>query len=185
MRAQAEAVERWLWSKWVDERYPMKETARPELTELGKHYAGQFDRIIYFERRVGHDIPGLPDPLCFGAVVALRGGGAFPGSRVCACGEKPWEHALIEAWRHLNIFKNLRERSDIYPILAGRLKYFGMNQAAALSALYRPEQKNWPRPALDFVAELRRPHYDGYSLFRAVCKDYLPWHLGSERRFVF
>jgi len=184
MRAQAEAIERWLWSKWVDSNFCVTEIPRPRLTGLAEHYAGQFDQVLYFERLVRHDIPGL-QPLRFGATLALRAGGAFPGSRICSISEAPWEHAIIEAWRHLKIFENLGNRDDLYPFLAGRLKYFGTNHTAAMSALRNAHNKEWPSPEIDLLVELRQPKRDGYSFFRAICKDYLPWHLGDDRRLVF
>lgn len=185
MRAQVEAVERWLWSKWVDEQYFITEIPRPPLTGLAEYYAGKFERILYFEKLVHHDIAGVPQPLRFGAILAVHAGGAFPGSRVCSTSEDPWEHAAIEAWRHLKIFENLGDRADLYPFLAGRIKYFGENHSAAIAALGKAHNKNWPRPEIDTLVELRQPQYDGYSFFRAICKDYLPWHQGDHRRFVF
>ena len=127
----------------------------------------------------------MPQPLCFGAVVALHSGGAFPGSRICSLKEDPWEHAIIEAWRHLKIFENLANRTEIYPFLASRLKHFGTHQSEAIAAVNKGTCKEWPIPKMELLVELRHFHSDGYSLFRALCKDYLPWHLGDCTRFIF
>ena len=185
MRANAEAVERWLWSKWIDSGFFIQETGRPNFSALGAHYAGQFDQVLYFEKIVEHNMPGIPASLRLGAVLAIRDGGAFPGSRVCSLNEDPWEHAVIEAWRHYNIFKNLRDRPDIYPILSQRLKYFGTNQAAAVTAVLQGRNKDWPTPEIELAIELRHPRIDGYSLFRVISKDYIPWHTGDYKRFIF
>lgn len=185
IRACAEAVERWLWSKWIDSGFFIGETGRPGLSRLGGHYATQFEQILFFEKLIKHDMPDIPNPLRFGAVLALRDGGAFPGSRVCTMNEDPWEHAIVEAWRHCKIFENLRFRTEIYPILAARLGYFGVNRSAAVAAVRGGRSKAWPAHGLDVAVELRHPGVDGYALFRAISKDYIPWHIGDYKRFVF
>jgi hypothetical protein len=185
-RSQAEAFERWIWSKWVDEGYEVAPANMPSnLSTLAEHYFGQFDEVRFYQRIFANGALGLNQPLVFGAVVGLKDKGAFPGSRVCSFQEDPWDHAIIEAWRHLKIAENLNSRSDISSVLRERLGYFSVNGDNALKQVSRVSRRTWDNPALHFSVESSECAKSGYYMFRSLCKNYIPWHLGSVDRFVF
>lgn len=185
MRSQAEAFERWIWSKWIDGGHLIEQTSTPELNSLAVHYLRKFESVIFFHHVFANGALSLKQPLLFGAVIAFKDGGAYPGSRVCSLHETPWEHALIEAWRHLKITESLDNRNEIYPILKSRLKYFSNNAESAINQAKKGKTKKIGTPEIDFICEGYTNPNSSHFIVRSICKDYIPWHLGDNERFVY
>ncbi|MGK5087007.1 hypothetical protein WDW86_05570 [Bdellovibrionota bacterium FG-2] len=186
LRAVSEAVERWAWSKWIDEHYRMPEIsmAQEVFSNLGRFFFEQFEKVRGFRRIFSIDIPGYKKiELQMCVALAYSQQGVFPGSRVCPVEEDPWQHALIEAWRHRVIFEgqeNVPPKSDL---VSGRIAFFGRNQRLADQAVVAGQVDHWPTPSLLLLRKL--PASAPFFLWRGLCSNYLGWHEGDEKRFVF
>lgn len=186
-RAIAEAVERWAWSKWIDEGYAMKALDPKDavLSPVAIHFASQFESVDYHTVTINvlTEVIGMLT-LRLGIVVARSGDGVFPGSRACLIQDDPWEHALVEAWRHLLIYKGLKTDSRDPKGVFGRIKYFGDHGNRAEEQISKARNEHWPEPRLKLLRDVSLPEGQGY-LWRALCDDYVPWHLGGSERFVY
>ncbi len=188
-RAVAEALERWAWSKWIDEGYTIPSISQPNETvrPLRDHILKKFDSHRIFEREFklegGFD---LPTDFKLTIILGFKDGGAFPGSRVSAIHEDATEHAAIEAWRHWIIYKNL---PDVDPgdLVNGRIHYFGSNASAAEKAVSMGRRSEWPQPRLRILKSMAVDLGGGLrvNLSRALCSDYSGWHEGDVNRFVY
>jgi hypothetical protein len=188
-RAVAEALERWAWSKWIDEGYLIPslsqhiKTTRP----LRDHILMKFDSYRIFERELKLEGGlGLPTDFKLTIILAFKDGGAFPGSRVSAIHEDATEHAAIEAWRHWIIYKGL-PRVDPGDLVNGRIHYFGNNAKAAEELIAQGRRNEWPQPRLRILKSMAVELGRGLrvSLSRALCSDYSGWHEGDVHRFVY
>jgi hypothetical protein len=186
LRALCEAVERWSWSKWIDDHHTLAEIATcPSLSPVAEFFLSRFQRVRFFRRVLSLPVPGYRAfSLQFCVVLGYSDGGVFPGSRVCSTEEDPWEHAAIEAWRHRLIFLGKR---DTHPsrddLVNGRILFFGQNASTADEAIAFAKEKAWPEPLLLLLkrANVKAP----FHLWRALCRDYKSWHLANEARFVY
>ena len=183
-RAIAEGIERWAWSKWIDDGYQMPEIPKPKLTSLAEYCFPQFDEVKFFEREITHSISNFPKSIRFCAAVGFKDGGAFPGSRLCGLNEDPWAHALVESMRNVMIYQARENRKRVYPFLMERLSFFATHASEGYAATQGKNANNWPIPELDFFVTLERKQ-DGYLLARSLCKHFIPWHMGTKERFVF
>ena len=183
LRSLAEGIERWVWSKWIDDGYRITKINKPTLNPLANFYFNKFSKVIFFEMNVLHENRDIHSPLKFGATIGFSENGAFPGSRVCSLQEDPWTHSLIESWRNYQVFKNLSDRTDVYPFLRERLELFGNNAERALKTIEACQKSLWPKPELEFMVPIER-EADGYFLVRSIFKDYIPWHEGAASRFI-
>jgi hypothetical protein len=131
LRSICEGLERWIWSKWIDDGFFIQEVELPSLAGLSKHFASHFGKIYYFQKQFHPKLnEGVSIDLTFGAIVGIKDDGAFAGSRVCSVTENPWEHAFVEAWRNLNNYENFGSNTDQYRkgnAAAIRGYYFGSN----------------------------------------------------------
>ena len=131
MRSIAEAVERWIWSKWIDEHYYISkvEILNSNLSELSQHHRSFFDQVLFYQMPIDVEIDGRLNPMKIGITLGLLKDGIFPGSRVCSINESPWEHALTESYRHLQIFNNQSTRFIGKGIVYDRINFFGKNKS--------------------------------------------------------
>lgn len=177
-RALCEAVERWAWSKWIDEKVSIQKAVPHMPSELSQYFAETFEEVYFYSQMIRCD--ALPGGRCqLGIVVGLSDTGIFPGSRVCSLSEDPWEHAMLEAWRHYVIAKKGSEQQDL---VYGRIQYFASHRREGLEQVPPPNPTPWPSPKilLDHGIKVR----DVY-LHRALCADYKGWHEGASTRFVY
>ena len=147
----------------------------------------KFDHIRFFERQIPTAVdPHFPVIVKFNVVVAFSEGGAFPGSRVAALKEDAEEHSMIEAWRHLIIFKG---RSAVAPsdLVHGRIRHFGIHGDQAHAAIDRANRSDWPKPSLRLIKSIPVDIGGGAQVYlaRALCADYRGWHEGDSQRFVY
>lgn len=188
MRAVCEAVERWAISKWIDDGHylPPISSQQVRLSPLAKFFASKFDQVLFFSRSFEIDVDGQQVLLKFGTVIGINDGGAFPGSRVCSPSEDTWEHALIEAWRHLGMASNKKKTFPKNDFYYDRVFYFARNAQAALDSVnQKPEQITWPEPRLRLLAKVEHAVPEGFYVWRALCHDFIGWHLGDKTRFVY
>ena len=121
--------------------------------------------------------------LQIGIILGEKNKGIFPGSQVTSLHDDPWQHAFLEAWRHYHLSKNRRvfNKPDI---LTERIRYFACHQQKAINQIKCASINDWPIPNI----KLQEPYHDDerrYFLWRALCNDYVGWHLGDETRFVY
>lgn len=186
-RAVAEAVERWALSQWIDYGYLLKPVKSSDagISELAGFFQRQFDEVLYFHKELRINCENRFMTLRFGVCVGLRDGGAFPGARVCSVDESPWEHCLIEAWRHTLIAKESIDRDSSNRKYRERVIYFGSNSKAALNAIQSAKrQDQWPEPRLMLLKKAPNAPI-GSFVWRALCSNYIGWHLGGANRFVY
>lgn len=186
LRAVAEAVERWAWSQWIDEGHFIQGVTltQTEVGEIGSYFMKEFDSMKFFHKIFEIDFEGAPLKLQFGVSLGIKANGIFAGSRVCSIEESPWEHGIVEAWRHILISnrKPVGNTSDIY---LARVRHFSENASAALERIDSSKVDSlWPQPRLRMLQ--RAPGLpDGLHVWRALCHDFTGWHLGDKTRFVY
>lgn len=185
-RALSEAVERWIWSKWIDQGYYISgiEVLDLELTEISKYFVGKFDKVLFFKKRIVTDsISNFVPSVSFGAVIAIKDGGVFPGSRVVSLGEDAWEHGLVEAYRHLLIFNNKKNNVELsFPF--SRIVHFGSNMREAIRQINQANKPVWPSPELLVDKRFYTPISE-VVIHRALMKDFIGWERGHVSRFVY
>ena len=191
-RAICEAVERWAWSKWIDEGYKITTVNMPKLNDTSKYFLSQFEEVLFFKTNIKLNSYLLPkyisNDLIWTVVIGLNHNGAFPGSRVTTAQDELWEHSLLEAWRHQLIFKNELENKKINNLFEKRIKYFGDNKEVALRQSRQFEAIDLPMPKLKILENAVTENYrlqNEYYVYRALCDDYLGWECGDETRFIY
>ena len=174
-RSFAEALERWAWSKWIDEGHRLDSHQSPSLSTLAQYFAGSFDKVDFFGREFGENRISI--------AIGYVGRGAFAGSRVHAVNEDGWTHALSESWRHYLIFKRIENREPSGTVEA-RLCYFGENGEEARKQIQHAKKVDWPEPKV-LLSKQVPLEWPGLFLYRTLMNDYVSWHLGGSKRFVY
>lgn len=188
-RAVCEAVERWAWSQWIDGDLPIPHVTPAELSPSERYFASAFDRVAFFQ--IGLDVHSMnrpmhvPQELVFSVAIGVSGAGVFPGSRVTSAKDKAWEHPLLEAWRHLEIFKSDSSLEKSASIFDRRIRAFGVNGIGQLDKLFvlSKARQDWPQAKLRIVRELKATR--DYFVWRALCEDFVGWDRGDENRFIY
>jgi hypothetical protein len=185
-RAIAEAIERWTWSKWIDEQYYINKATIDfsELSEVSKFFYKMFDSVIFFEKTISTNaIPNFTENIKIGIVLGFKNGGVFPGSRAAISTDEIWDHAFIEAWRHSEIFIKYKGSLSI-PFPYGRIFHFGNNGNEAIEQIQKANKLDWPNPQQSLILDYHTG-VDGLFLWRSIMKDFMPWSSGNEKRFVY
>lgn len=185
-RAIAEAVERWAWSKWIDEHFEMKKLKSEtiKLSQRGNFFYSLFDSVLFFGQTI--DTSGITDfvnNVEIGIVIGIKDGGVFPGSRVAVTKDEIWDHAFIEAWRHLEISKKYKGSTED-PFPYGRIFHFAKNTSEALTQIEKANKIQWPSPKVSLILEHQTNIID-LHLWRAIMKDFISWGVGDQKRFVY
>lgn len=185
LRSLFEAVERWSWSKWIDEELLIKEVVPLGLSDLSRYLQSQFDSVKYFHKKIIMDQHAYKGELYFLVSIAYKGSGVFVGSRVSNLKGYGYEHALIESFRNYNNFVLLKNNGyKPQTWLEERLFYFAENKNDLKKYLTCERNYEWGSPEILFSKEVDTLHPEVY-FFRTIIKDYLYWHLGDETRFVY
>lgn len=186
LRAISEAVERWAWSQWIDAGHfiPQVSEAKITLTNASQIIKKSFDSVEFYSINLNTThLEDYPDEVELNIVLAFKGDGVFPGSRVCAKGEEKWGHAIVEAYRHLVIFSTYQgDISNPFPY--GRIFYFAQNAQSAISQVKASNKADWPHPQLLMLKE-KTTGVEDLHFWRALMKDYISWGEGSVKRFVY
>lgn len=186
-RAICEGVERWAWSKWIDDKLfiaPMEKS--PPLSKLGIYLQQSFEQVFWYKKdfklKVSND-----ESLNLQLVIFLgcKDEGIYPGSRVSTSHDNLLDHPIIEAHRNLtNAELNKSENKTFNDIIEQRTHYFATNKLHALKQMAESIKTDWPQPE---IALLKR--FDntapGVFLFRCLLKDFTGWHLGPIDRFIY
>lgn len=183
-RAELEAVERWAWSKWIDEGFRIPEivNGNSNFDPLSNFFLDSFEKTKLFEQQTMLSGRKIKIQIFLG----YHDNGVFPGSRASYFEERSgWNHAILEAWRHKIIFLNQIKKS-IVPngIIDQRIHFFGSNAVAANSQIEIAQKQPWPSPRLALSKSFDTKQ-KGIFLHRALCEDFVSWHLGPKERFVY
>lgn len=183
MRAIAEAAERWLRSKWIDDGYILHQVniASHDLNQVERWLAAHFDEVLYFSHRTEIDVEQVAHPVSSIIVVGLSDEGAFVGSKSVLGPKVQLLPALVEAWRHLVL--SAQPDDPKVPEL-GVIKHFSKNKTAALAQIAQANKTIWPKPTLRLLKQVDCK-IDGVFCFRALCNDFQGWHGPNIKRFVY
>lgn len=189
LRSIGEAIERWAWSKWIDENYyiPKIDVDLKQLGPLATYYQSFFDEVIfhYFE---------FPTQLLLGKKLrpriliglGIKGNGIFPGSRLSFDDEDKYDHALVESWRNLMISESLsRQLTPPHSFIDKRILFFGKNKDVAFEQIAKAEKKDWPAIQFKLMAKEMDTGISKIKMYRSLCSNYLGWSEGDVSRFVY
>lgn len=182
-RAICEAVERWAWSKWIDSKYKLDEVVVREMDSLSQTLSSRFKKVRFFHKNLA--VNGLA--LQVGVVIGETDIGVFAGSRVCSSTETPWPHAIIEAFRNFQNFEY--SKKNVESLTAGdfvrrRVLYFGTHRDEALDQIRSASNLVWPDPSIRLLREFKT-EINNVFLWRCLLNDWIGWHVGDDKRFVY
>lgn len=188
LRAIAEAVERWGWSKWIDDGFSMQKLEAEEVKSLSlpNLFTKNFNELICFKKAIPirvNQFLELDLSLC--VLLGLTEDGVFPGSRVDISSDLCWSHAALEAWRHFHISLDERSRNrKNFPF--NRIHCFANNKSAALSQIPESDSTNrvWPIPRVLTLKKVRNLD-PSIHVWRCLIDNYINWNSGDEKRFVY
>ena len=195
-RAICEGLERWAWSKWIDQGYhiPQVTPASIELTELGHFFKSQFDQVHFFKKSFELQIsPTEKMNLVIGIIIGEKDNGVFAGSRVTTVNDQLWEHGLIEAYRNFrnhSYYSKYPDQRDTKNIVALRSDFFANNKESAFAQIPGFLSSNkinptpWPEPQLRLLKQAPT-EIEGAYLWRCLMHDFIGWDKGAIERFVY
>ncbi len=189
LRSISEGIERWAWSKWIDNKCAMNEISADviNLDMLEKTLLTKFTDYRLFKKSIILNIDGEKYDFILVIFIGYTQNGAFPGSRVYLNQNNQcydFNHSVIEACRILNNMTKSEKIKNL-DIIGRRAFYFGNDKEAANRAIGLSQEKQiaWPMPQLEILKQYEITNE--VFLFRCLMKDYIPWHLGDEKRFVY
>lgn len=187
-RAICEAVERWIWSKWIDDHMHIDQYIVPnQIDDLSNHLMKPFlDSKFFMKSLVVHNNNYLYQLYCH-IFIGFTESGAFAGSRVSSVPDSGWQHAIIEANRNFqnSIFFSTNSFDwQQKNMIAIRGQFFAQNKSIALSQILSPKKQFLCTPSILLIKELQTP-VENIFLFRCLMKDFVPWNSGPIERFVY
>ena len=183
-RSIAESIERWCWSKWIDEGYSILEVFPTNLSDITRSLLKKFDAVRYFKVNIDDStIKNFEFPCSFYVILGFKNNGVFPGSRVDSDDFLGWEHCATEAWRHLLIFnKDCNDGiNSAFPF--NRIYFFGKN-GMPKNLIVNQNCENWPIPKIKICKQVPTICKDAF-VWRSVIDDYIGWDKGDYARFVY
>lgn len=186
-RAICEGVERWAWSKWIDQHFQIeKDTNEKKLSKLSSHLEKDFLECRWFKKDFEVEIsPKDKMNLSLVIFLGLTEDGIFPGSRVSTDQDDLYEHPIIEAHRNLINFKLHKIKPmQKMDIIEQRTMHFGNNKTNALSQIEKAIRIDWPKIELQILRKYETNIPDLF-LYRCLFKDFIGWHAGDVDRFVY
>jgi hypothetical protein len=190
VRALLEAIERWSWSKWIDEKILLKKFSIYRFTcnDLTKSLLLPFSKVeLHFQEIDCSDLKMLKPPgkIMFGALLCYTKNGVFLGSRVSNSLTDILRHSAVEANRAYKIHRDLspeefnRKNNFFY----SRLNFFASNQDF-MPRLDEFKKIAFPIPKISLFENLNL-NVSNTFLTRVLIKDFIPWHIGDEKRFIY
>lgn len=186
-RAICEGLERWAWSKWIDNQFKIDQISEPaSLTILSKYLLKEFNECYWFQKNFSLTI--AENEVMDMVLVIFLGCtdlGIFPGSRVSTSIDNIFEHPIIEASRNMeNFMRHQAEGIIIDNIIKERTIFYGLNKSIALEQIAKANKNNWPQPEITLLKEYNTNHPELF-LYRCLMKDFIGWHEGDVTRFVY
>jgi len=188
-RAICEGLERWAWSQWIDYRFNLPlDASEKKHTALTQTLGADFDQTFTYSKLFQINISDT-EALELKLVVFLgcKGDGIFAGSRVGSAGDELWEHAVVEASRNYKnslFYAKHPEKIDHKSTFAIRLLYFSKNKSEALKQISMATNIDWPTSELLVLKQLDTG-FDNIFIWRCLFKNYIGWHIGDEKTFVY
>lgn len=183
-RSIAEATERWVMSKWIDDGFYLQQrnisSLENELDEASVFLISQFDKVLFFEKEVLVSLNELNFKIKVVQTMGLKDGGIFPGSSA-QIGKNIWQHAMLESYRHLLLYKN-NSFVDRFP--ENKIRYFAKNAQVAFAAIDNAKKLEWPNPKIVFHKNTSIDK-DNYFIARTIIEGWKSWHLGPLERFLY
>mgnify|MGYP001579659185 CR=1 FL=1 len=188
-RAICEGLERWVWSQWIDHQLNLPiDVSVKKYSILTQALIVDFDQTFSYSKVFQVQISKYEIlELKFAVFLGCKEDGIFAGSRVSTVGDELWEHAVVEASRNFKnseFYKINPEKIDYKNTVAARSVYFSKNKAEALRQVDSAMNINWVNPELLLLKQLDTC-FDSVFIWRCLFKDYIGWHIGDEKRFVY
>jgi hypothetical protein len=185
-RALLEGIERWAWSKWIDDRIFIPYYPNLNLnTKISSLTLSVFDSYTFFLQKI--DCSSISffnsKQIYFGVLIGFKNGGAFVGSRASDNIHDIIDHSSTEASRAFTIFKNSSSNSIKNNFYYNRLMYFG-NSALNLPEFDKFKKSEFPKPKVKLLKKYDFSFEDTF-LYRALMDNCIPWHIGDEKRFIY
>lgn len=187
-RAICEGLERWVWSKWIDEHFIIPEEAPNEsvLSPLTQHLLKSFDKTYWYKKEFSLNVsPNEKLKLSIVIFLGCAQGGIFPGSRVSTKADDLYQHPVIEA--HRNLSNALLDKTQTFicrDIIQERTMFFAKNKEMALSQIACANQTDWPAPEIGLLRKLDTKSSQVF-MYRCLLRNFVGWHLGPVERFVY
>lgn len=181
-RALAEAVERWLRSKWIDDGYKVLESPLElsELNQIETYFAEQFESVRLFVHSCSVNLWDREHNINSVITVGLTEYGAFVGSKSAVNQKASLAAALVESWRH----KLLSKETRFYMPEMEIIKYFSTHKQEALAQIAGAVNHFIPNPKIRIAREAPLP-IEGAFAYRVLCEDFKGWHGPDIARFVY
>lgn len=187
-RAICEGLERWVWSKWIDEHFIIspEEPRLSSLSPLTIHLLKSFDKTYWFKKEFALNIsPTEKLNLTIVIFLGCNKNGIFPGSRVSTSGDDLYQHPVIEAHRNLsNALLDQKTPQVAQDIIQERTLFFAHNKALALVQVSKAINADWPMPELHLLKKFDTDSSEVF-MYRCLLQNFIGWHLGSVERFVY
>jgi len=186
-RAICEGLERWAWSKWIDEGFKMNSLSPSKpLSSLANYLSKPFNETYWFEKNFKIQTNDFKElKLKFVVFLGCTNTGIFPGSRVSTEEDDLFEHPIIEAHRnYLNYQLHLNSPINLTDIIQKRTVFYGSNKDLALRQVINATNDNWPLPKIKLLKEFKTDHPNLF-LYRCLFEDFIGWHEGDVTRFVY
>lgn len=186
-RAICESVERWAWSKWIDEHFEiLEEVPNQKLSKLTNHLMNDFIDFKWLRKEFQIEVSSTETmKLTLVIFLGLTEDGIFPGSRVSTNFDDLYEHPVIEAHRNLINFKINHENSNSAgDIIEQRSMFFGKNKKIAINQIKKAIKKDWPNPSIFLLKKFETNIHEVF-LYRCLLNDFVGWHEGARDRFVY
>jgi hypothetical protein len=189
LRAIKEAVERWAWSKWIDESFQMNEIElKNKLANPLSQYIFKLFPKVRIHRKDGILVLHKDLHLNYSFLVLIleNENGVFAGCRAGPPNEDLISHSAIEAFRNYQNFKLLSKNDALNTnsVVAKRNIYFATHKEEAFEQIKRSTNKSWPQAEISILKEYPTM-VPGVFLWRCLMKDFLGWHIGDVKRFVY
>lgn len=189
IRAIREGVERWAWSKWIDDGFKIDEIQNfpSSMDPLSKHIFEAIPKVRLFKKdELLIQYEDLNLNYSFLVLILETDKGVFAGCRAGLQNEDLISHAAIEGFRNYRNFMLLSKNADLSTnsIVANRNTYFGEHKEEAFSQIEKARYKSWPNIKIKLLKEYPT-NIPKIYLWRCLMNEFLGWHIGDEKRFVY
>lgn len=183
-RAVAEAVERWVVSKWIDNHFFISELSAPliKFSPVDQFLTSHFEEIHYFSHQCIIEVKSKNHIVNTIISIGLTENGAFYGGKSTINSIPPITSALVECWRHLKLSELSSQSKQSKNLKV--VNHFAHNKLLALEQINKAIKTDWPQPKLRLLAEAPT-EVEGFFCFRALCEDFKGWHGQDVNRFVY
>ena len=189
-RALLEGIERWAWSKWIDDKIKIDKIRifKSSLDTFVNYQLTPFTKVdLYFQEIDCSQFAQLKEfgKIIFGALLCYTEKGVFLGSRVSNSLNDILNHSSIEANRAFKIHSDLSEKDfdEKKNFFYSRLNFFASNKNLAPN-FDEFNSSVFPTPNLNFLETFSEDH-SSIFVSRALLSDFIPWNIGDEKRFIY